>query len=207
AGAGEKVLGEDEDVCATMTQRGQVQRDHGQPVVEIRAKAARLRRRLEILAARGHDPHVDRLAARRAEAPDDLILDDLEDLALQRLGQEPDLVQEDGALVRRLEEARLGLLRIGERAALEAEELRLHERLGDRRAIDVDERSGAPRSVTVNQVREQTLSRARLALDENRREPARPVAVCYELTDLLSDWHDSGRLARQFSTRVHRLTC
>ena len=44
------------------------------------------------------------------------------------------------AAVGGLEEPRLGLARVRERAALEAEQLRLEQGLGDRGAVDVDER-------------------------------------------------------------------
>src|SRR5690606_32865161 len=50
-----------------------------------------------------------------------------------------DLVQEEGATVGEVEAPGLGGDRAGEGAPLVAEELRLHQVLGDRRAVDADE--------------------------------------------------------------------
>src|SRR5262249_56279064 len=83
----------------------------------------------------------DRRAARRAEPAHDVFLENLEQLRLHRLGKETDLVEKDRAAVGGLEETGLGLTGVGERAALETEELGLQQRLGDRGAVHVDERT------------------------------------------------------------------
>ena len=54
-----------------------------------------------------------------------------------------DFVEKHRALVRELELARLVLDGAGEGAALEAEQLALEQRLGERRAVDGDERAVA----------------------------------------------------------------
>src|SRR5262245_10845893 len=82
------------------------------------------------------------LRARASQPPHHAILDDLQEFGLERLAQEPDFIEEDGAGVSDLEEPGLGVLGAGERPALEAEELGLHERVGNGRAVDGDE--GAP---------------------------------------------------------------
>ena len=66
-----------------------------------------------------------------------------------------------------LEAADLGLVRAGERAALVAEQLRLEELLGERSAVDGDERTGAARAEIVDRARDQLLAGARLAGDQH----------------------------------------
>ena len=56
----------------------------------------------------------------------------------------------------------------GERAADVAEQLRLEQRLGDRRAVDLDERHVALRAAVVNGARDELLAGAGLAGDEHR---------------------------------------
>ena len=66
-----------------------------------------------------------------------------------RLGGRPhlaDLVEEERALVRQLELAELLRVRVGERAALVAEELALEQRLGDGGAVERDERLARARA-------------------------------------------------------------
>ena len=102
------------------------------------------------------------------------LLDRGEELGLGRLGQEPDLVEEEGASGGGLKEPRLGASRVRERARLEAEELGLDEVLGERGAVDRLERPGHARAGVVDGPREQALAGSRLALEENRGRPPRP---------------------------------
>src|SRR5262249_37318801 len=199
-----EVRGKKQDVVAARGERRQPERDNRKPVIEIRAKSAHLCRRHEILAGRRDEPHVHRLAARAAETANGLLLNDLQELALQSLRQQPDLVQEHDAIVSDLEQTRLRLPGIGEGPPLEPEELSLDQCFRDRGAVHVDERSGMARAGTMNQVGEEPLSRARFALDEDRRQPAGPTCMGHEVIDLLADRHDLTALAEQFIWRVHR---
>ena len=70
----------------------------------------------------------------------DMILERLEQLDLQRVRHQPDLVEEDRAAMRDLQQAGLRLLGIGERAPLEPEELGFEQRVGNRRTVHVDKR-------------------------------------------------------------------
>src|SRR6185369_6402400 len=74
-----------------------------------------------------------------AEPADDLLLDHLEKLALQRRRDVTDLVEEQGAAVGRLEQAGAGGLGVGEGALFVAEELRFDERLRQGGAVHLDE--------------------------------------------------------------------
>ncbi len=104
------------------------------------------------------------------------LLEDAEQLDLDRHGQVADLVEEDGAALGRLEEARAGLERPGERALLVAEELALEEGLGEGRAVDREERAPRPRRGAVEGAGQHVLADARLAEDEDREEPLRGAA-------------------------------
>ena len=168
AGLTQEVLGQADDVRPARPQRGQRDRHDGQAVVEVLAEPA-LPGGRDQLHARGRDhPDVDRLAAGAAEPADRLVLDDLEELRLEPVGQEPDLVEEDRAAVGDLEESGLGVTGVGERPALEPEELGLQQRLGDRGAVEIDERPVRARAGAMKGAGQEPLARPGLALDQDR---------------------------------------
>ena len=68
-----------------------------------------------------------------ADAPELPLLQDAQDLHLQHRAHLADLVEEDRALVGDLDQALLVRVGAGERAAHVAEELRIEQRLGERR--------------------------------------------------------------------------
>ena len=68
-----------------------------------------------------------------------------------------------------LEQPALCHLRVRESAALVPEERALHERLRDRRAVDLDEGVGTARATAVDRLRDHVLAGARLAREEHRR--------------------------------------
>src|SRR3989441_4314049 len=125
-------------------------------VLQVVPELAVADRPFEIAIGRRHDPHVDRLGAQATQAADGLLLDDLEELDLQRQLDVADLVEEQRAAVGRLEQAGLRRLRVRIGAALVAEELGLEERRGNRGAVDLDERPGAPLALVVDGDRKST---------------------------------------------------
>ncbi len=80
-----------------------------------------------------------------------------------------DLVEEERAAVGLLEAADPALVGAGERALLVTEELALEERLGERGAVERDERLLRARPELVDRARELALARAALARDEHGR--------------------------------------
>ena len=114
AGPREEVLGQEEDVRPPLGERGEPHGDDGEPVIEVLAESASPHRLQEVLARRRGDRDVGRLALRAAEPPHRPVLEDLQELRLDALRQEADLVEEEDAAVRGLEETRLGLARVGE---------------------------------------------------------------------------------------------
>src|SRR6185295_13789857 len=94
-----------------------------------------------------------------------------------------DLVQEQGAAVRRLSLADLARHGSRERPALVAEELAFEERLGEGRAVDGHERLAGPRAPLVQGAGRQLLAGAALAAQQDGRVGGRRPAE--EAVDLL----------------------
>src|SRR4029453_17133407 len=105
---------------------------------------------LEIGIGRADDPRINRLSARSTQAPDCLLLEDLEELSLERSREKADFIEENRSAVGGLEEARLRPACVGKRAALEPEELGLNQGLGNCCAVDVHEWTTRARASAVN---------------------------------------------------------
>ncbi len=205
ADAAQEVLGEEDHVRAAIPERRQHERDDGQAMVEVAPEASGPHGGRQVLAGGRDHARVDALAARAAEPPHRAILDRPQELRLQAEGHQADLVQEQGAAIRGLEETRLGLHRAGERSALEAEQLGLQQRLGDGGAVQVYERPCRPGALAVDAAGQQALARARLAQDEDGREPAVGAGGGSEQPmHLLAHVRDRGALAEELRKRRHR---
>src|SRR4029450_3582230 len=96
----------------------------GETMIEVFAEAPRAYGRLQVLASRRKHPYIHGLASRAAKTPDRAFLGRLRNLPLQRAGHQADLVEKDRPAMRHLQEAGLGLPRVGERAALASDTLR-----------------------------------------------------------------------------------
>src|SRR5262249_57515454 len=105
-------------------------------------------------AGRGEDADVERDRAVSADAPDVGPLERAEELGLQREIEVADLVDEQRAPVRLLEDALARRDGPRERSALVAEELGLDEVRRDRRAVEHDERLRGARPHLVERLRE-----------------------------------------------------
>ena len=79
-----------------------------------------------------------------------LLLQEPQDLRLQRDGHVPDLVEQDRAAVALLEFSDPAAVGAGERALLVTEELALEQGLGDGRAVEREERGVGARAVLVD---------------------------------------------------------
>jgi hypothetical protein len=180
-GSAEKLLDQKDQVVTALAQRRNTERHHGQPVVEVLAESPSPDGGLEVLARGGDDPDVDGPAHRAAQGAHLLLLHHLEQLGLKVLGQEADLVQEDGAAISCHEQAGLGLPRVGEGSALEAEHLGFHERFGNGRAVDVHERPAGAGPLPVQGAGDEALARAGLTKQENGRHAARGTVAVNQL--------------------------
>ena len=67
------------------------------------------------------------------------------------------------------DQAELVVARVGERAAPVAEQLALDQGVGQRAAVDRDERTIAPRPTVMDRARDEFLAGARFAFDQYRR--------------------------------------
>src|SRR5262249_15578181 len=113
-----------------------------------------------------------------AEPANRSILDDLQELALRAIREQPDLIEKDRAAVRNREESDARLPGIRERSPLVAEQLGLEERIRDRGAVHVDERFRAPAAGLVQQLGEEPLARAGLSQQQHGRgTPSRGLAI------------------------------
>ena len=90
-------------------------------------------------------------------------------------------------------------LRVGERALLVAEELRLEQRLGDRAQVDVHERLAGARRRAMDGARDQFLAGAVLAEDQHRRVGARDLLDVAEQAAAIA-----GELADDLARRARR---
>ena len=156
-----EVLGEERHVLAPVAQRRDPDRDDVEPVVEVLAELAGLHRRLEVAVRRGDHPRVHRDRLVRADAPDRPLLQRAQQARLEPGPDVADLVEEERAARRLLEEAAARGLRAGERAARVAEQLGLEHALGDRAAVHRDERPGGARRRLVERAGDQLLAGAR----------------------------------------------
>ena len=134
-----EVLDEGRDLLDPLPQRRHAELDDVEPVVEVLAEATLQDRPLQILVGGGDDPHVHAHHALAAHAREVAVLQHVQELGLQRRMQVADLVEEDRALVGRLELADLLLVGAGERAPLVTEQLALQQIVGHGRAVHLDE--------------------------------------------------------------------
>jgi hypothetical protein len=118
---------------------------------------------------RGHDAHVDFGRLRSAEALELAILQKPEELGLERQRQLANLVQKKGAALGELDAP--GLARDGpsKRAFLVPEQLTFQQRLGQRRAIDLDEGLSGSGALLVNCACHELLAGAAFAAHEHQR--------------------------------------
>src|SRR5690606_12485653 len=143
---GRELASQLEHVFASLAQRRHLELEDRQPMVEVEAEGAPIDGAGEIAVGRGENADVDQSILNAADAPEAHRLEHPEELRLDARAEVADLVEEEGAAVGELEQPSLRGLRVGEGAALVAEELALGELLAERGTVEVDEaRLGAPR--------------------------------------------------------------
>ena len=197
------MLGEEQDVLWAFTQRGKREGHNGEPMVEVVPETSGARSFGQVLVGRGDHLDIDALGACAAEATYRPFLDRLQELCLEGLGQQRHLVEKQRSPVRGLKEPGLRLPGVGERAALETEQLGFEQAVGNGRAAHIDEWAVAPRAFTVDQPREQTLACARFALQQYRWEPMRVLSSGEQLLNLLAHYCDRATHPEQLFHRDH----
>ena len=154
---------------------------HVQAEVQVAAELALGDVFFQIAIGGGDDADVDLDRLGAADALERMPFEHAEELGLNRGAHLADFVEHERALVGLLELADLALGGAGEGALLVAEQLALQQRLGERRAVEADERPLLARAGEVDGAGDQLLADAALAADEHRG-PARRRAG-----DLLRD--------------------
>src|SRR5262249_23469970 len=154
------------DLLRALAQRRDLEREAGEPVVEVAPELAGVDLDEQIAVRGGEEPDVDRDRPHAADGQDALRLDGAQQLGLERQRHLADLVEEQCAAGGGLEQPRLGLDRAGEGPLLVAEELAREERLGQGGAVDGEERP-APSGQPVQRLRQHLLADSGLAVDDD----------------------------------------
>ena len=161
------------DFFAALAQRRHAQNEAVQAVVEIFAEGL-LRDGLRHVDVGGRQhADIDLHGIASAQARELAVLQDLQQLGLQRRRHLADFVQQQRALVAQLELAGLGLVGAGERARLIAEQLALQQFAGHGGAIHLQEGAVRAVGILVNQVRQYFFAGTALAQQQDREIEAR----------------------------------
>ena len=144
-------------------------RHDAQPVIQILAQRAAAHRFVGIAVGGGDEARVDHRVRRfTADPAHDPILDDAQQLGLNRCRHLDQLVEEQRAAMRRFEQSGFVADRAGERPLHVPEHLGLEQRLGERRTVHGNQGTGVPVTVGVNELRDQLFAGSALAGDEHR---------------------------------------
>ncbi|EJT83508.1 hypothetical protein PPS11_34823 [Pseudomonas putida S11] len=139
-GAGEEVAGEGRDILAAVGQPRNVDADHVQAVKQVLAELAGLHQRLQVLVSGGDDAHIDLDRHVATHAIELAIGQHSQQAGLCVGGHVADLVEEQGAAVGLLEAPSAQVGGAGEGALFMAEQLGLHQVLGDGCHVQGNER-------------------------------------------------------------------
>src|SRR5256886_3628081 len=165
----EKVDGERTDVVPALAEWREPDRKDAQTVQQVLPEGARAHGLFEVAIRRCDDPDVDladRLATDRSHLA---VLEDAEELCLDRGGRFPDLVEKERPAVRFREEAAMRPIGAAECAPDVPEERACEERFRRRGAVLGEERSASPWAVIVDRAREELLAGSGLALEQHAR--------------------------------------
>src|SRR5262245_9554654 len=117
----------------------------------------------------GNDAHIDVERLRTTDPLELLLLEDTQDLRLERQRQITDLIEKHRSAMSDLEPARLPLSGPRERPFLLAEEVRLEQRLRNGRTVDRHKRPVGTWTEGMQRAREELFPCPALALEENGR--------------------------------------
>ena len=180
----EKMIGEDFDIPRALAERGDLDGENIEAVVEILAKFAFLNRFEQVAVRGGKDADIDFDGFISPDAFEFPLLEDAEELGLEGEGDLTDLVEQNRAAIRQLEAAIPLVGRAGEGAFFVAEEFAFDERLGNGGAIDLDERLVGTLAVEENLVGHKLFARSIFTADHDRGiRPADTVDEIFQAGD------------------------
>jgi hypothetical protein len=201
----QKILRQQQDIFPPLTQWGQLQDDHRQPVIQVGPKSPRRHLPAQLHLRRGDQLHIHGPHHYGPQPPHPLPLRGREQLALQRQRQRLDLIQEQGPGRRRLKQAGLGVYGIAEGSGLKAEQFGLQQGLRNGRAIDLDEGATGARAPVMDDPRHQSLARPRFSLQQDGGDFRLADTVeGGEMTDLGVQRLDCGGLADELVSGSQR---
>jgi hypothetical protein len=204
--ARDEVVDEEGDVLAALAERGDGERHHVEPEVQVFAEAPGLALLLQVAGAGGHHAHLGLAVVRLAQPSVRRLLQHPKELHLEPEGQVGYLVEEERAAVGLLEEPALVGVGVGEGALLVPKQLALDEVFGNRPAVDRDEGLRRAGRAVVDGPRHQLLADARLARDEHgglevghagerREEGPHGLGAGHEAVEAVLPTHGSAQLA------------
>ncbi|MNT13414.1 hypothetical protein D3C72_1483840 [compost metagenome] len=161
------MAGEGGDILAAVGQPWNVDANHVQAVEQVLAELAGLYQRLQVLVGGGDDAHIDLDRHVAAHAIELAIGQHPQQAGLGVGGHVADLVEEQGAAVGLLEAPPAQVGGAGEGAFFMAEQLGLHQVLGDGGHVQGNERRRRTRAVAVQGVGHQLLAGTGLAVDQH----------------------------------------
>ena len=151
-----------------LAQRRQPDRERVDAVIQIFAEPRVAHELIERPVGRRDQPEVDFDRRVAAEPLEPALFEHAQELGLRDERHVADFVEEQRAVVRELEPARLAVVRAGERALFVAEDFRFEQRVGQRGAVDRLELVGAAAAQLVDHPRDDFLARAGRAEDQHR---------------------------------------
>ncbi|MNQ38035.1 hypothetical protein D3C85_515970 [compost metagenome] len=165
----QEVAGQQQYVFAALPQWRQGERDHVQTVVKILAKTPRLDLHQGIPVGGADEAHIHRLHLAAADPLQGAGLDEAQQLALQVEIHLADLVEEQGATVRQAGRPLAIPLSSGKGSLHMAEDLALHQIVGNGGAVERDEGLIPARAALMDRLGTDLLAGAALPRDEDGR--------------------------------------
>ncbi len=138
------MIEQDGYVSRPFPQRRQNDRDHVEPVIKILSEAARPDRLFQVLIGGGNQPEINFLGGPAADALDDMLLQNPQQLALQTQSERANLVEKQGSTLRRFDVTGAGFMCVGKSALLMAKQFGLDQAFRKSGAVYADERLVPP---------------------------------------------------------------
>ena len=195
---------EEGNILGALAQRRHPDREDVEPVEQVLTERILRHPLLQVAVRRRDDPDIHMHGSRASEPLDLPLFEHPQQLDLNVGRQVADLVEENRRVVGQFEAADLSRQRAGKRAPLAAEQLALHQRTRNRRAIDAHHGPPPPRAQFVNMRRDELLAGARLTEQQHGRIGGRHLPGLFQDAahgDASSD--DDAGAGRSTSWRRH----
>src|SRR5262249_47443764 len=155
----QEMIRENRNVLHPISKWRQRDADYVQAIVQILTQMLALDRFTWIAIRRGHETHVDDgIMLLTADTTNHAVLDDAQQLRLQRQRHLGELVEEERSTVRHLEQTGFVAVGASERALAMSEHLGLEQLLRHRRAVDGHETARGAAAVLMKELGNQLLT-------------------------------------------------